>query len=166
MSDDPMQSGYERRRAVAMILLALFYIVAGCFHLAAPGAFVRVVPPWVRDPGVVIFVTGLCELAGVAALLIPRTRKLAAAALSLYAICVFPANIEHAVQDLSGAHHGLGWLYHAPRLFAQPLIVWWSLYAGGLVGGLRIPPERAHQGAIRAVRYPRPSDFTDSSADE
>lgn len=101
-------SRYERRRSVAIVLLAFFYAVAGCFHLARPGAFVRVTPAWVPDPSTVIFVTGLCELAGVVALLVPRTRKLAAVALSLYAVCVYPANIEHAVQDLSGAHQGLG----------------------------------------------------------
>ena len=129
-----------------MIFLALFYAVAGYFHLSTPESFIRVTPLWVPDPAGIIFVTGLCELAGVAALLIPRTRKIAAIALALYAVCVYPANIEHAVQDLSGARHGLGWVYHAPRLFAQPLIVWWSLYAGGVVGGLRIPakPERKH----------------------
>jgi len=127
-----------------MILLAIFYTVAGYFHLSTPENFIRVTPAWVPNPGVFIFVTGLGELAGVVALLIPRTRKLAAIALSLYAICVYPANVEHAVQDLSGAHHGLGWLYHGPRLFAQPLIVWWSLYAGGVVGGLRIPAKLDH----------------------
>ncbi len=115
-----MDSGYERRRAAAMVLLAIFYTVAGCFHLAKPEAFARVTPAWVPDASALIFVTGLCEFAGVVALLIPRTRKLAAVALSLYAICVYPANVEHAVQDLSGAHQGLGWLYHAPRLFVQP----------------------------------------------
>lgn len=134
-----MQGRYERRRTIAMILLAIFYTVAGAFHLSTPGSFIKVTPAWVPNPGAIIFVTGLCELAGVVALLIPRTRKLAAVALSLYAVCVYPANIEHAVQDLSGANHGLGWLYHAPRLFAQPFILWWSLYAGGVVGGLRIP---------------------------
>ena len=122
-----------------MIFLAIFYAVAGYFHLSAPESFIRVTPDWVRNPHEIIFVTGLCELAGAAALLMPRTRKIAAIALALYAVCVYPANIEHAVQDLSGADHGLGWLYHGPRLFAQPLILWWSLYAGGVVGGLRIP---------------------------
>jgi uncharacterized membrane protein len=94
----------------------------------------------------VVFVTGLFELAAVAALLFPRTRKLGAVALAAYAFCVYPANIAHAVQDLSGQHQGLGWFYHAPRLFAQPFIVWWALYAGGLVGGLRIPPRQDADG--------------------
>jgi uncharacterized membrane protein len=139
-----MQAGYERRRTIAMALLAVFYVVAGYFHLATPGTFVRVTPAWVPHADAIILVTGLCELAGALALLIPRTRKLAAVALSLYAVCVYPANIAHALQDLSGQHHGLGWLYHAPRLFAQPFIAWWSLYAGGVVGGLRIPPKLDH----------------------
>jgi uncharacterized membrane protein len=134
-----IQARYEHRRSVAMVLLAIFYGTAGIFHLAAPGSFIRVTPPWVPNPGAIILVTGLSELAGVVALLIPQTRKLGAIGLSLYAVCVYPANIEHAVQDLSGVHHGPGWLYHAPRLFAQPFIVWWTLYAGGIAGGLRIP---------------------------
>lgn len=141
MSEASPQVRYERRRAIAMVLLALFYVVAGYFHLATPGTFLRVTPAWVPYPDVVVLLTGVCELAGVVALLIPRTRKLGAVALSIYAICVYPANVGHAVQDLSGQHVGLGWLYHAPRLFAQPFIVWWSLYAGGVVGGLRIPPK-------------------------
>lgn len=127
-----------------MVLLALFYVVAGYFHLTAPQAFARITPPWVPYPDAVILLTGLAELTGVATLLIPRTRKFGAIALSIYAICVYPANVAHAVQDLSDPHHGLRWLYHAPRLFVQPLIVWWSLYAGGVVGGLRMPPN-VHQ---------------------
>ena len=132
-------TSYERRRAVAMVLLGMFYGVAGYFHLAKPEGFIPVTPAWVPDPAGVVFLTGLFEIAAVAALLIPRTRKLAGVALSLYAICVYPANVQHAANELSAAPHGLAWLYHAPRLFAQPLIVWWSLYAAGVVGGLRIP---------------------------
>lgn len=141
MSKSFMHSSLERRRAVALTLLAIFYGVAGYFHLATPETFIRVTPDWVRNPAAIVFLTGVYEIAAVVALLIPRTRKLAGVALSLYAICVYPANVQHAVQDLSGTPHGLGWLYHAPRLFAQPLIVWWSLYAAGVVGGMCIPPK-------------------------
>jgi hypothetical protein len=27
----------------------------------------------------------------------------------------------------------LGWDYHAPRLAAQPFLVWWALWAGGII---------------------------------
>jgi len=127
----------NRRQAIARVLLVIFYGAAGCFHLVMPGAFVHVTPDWVPYPAQVVMITGACELAGVIGLSLLQTRRFAAIMLALYAVCVFPANIEHAVQDLSPPQHGLGWMYHAPRLFAQPFIVWWALYAGGIVGGLR-----------------------------
>ena len=51
--------------------------------------------------------------------------------LALYAVCVFPANIKHAIDDLSSGT-GLPIWYHAPRLLLQPLIVWWALWASKL----------------------------------
>ncbi len=51
--------------------------------------------------------------------------------LALYAVCVFPANIKHAIDDLSSGS-GLPIWYHAPRLLLQPLIIWWALWAGGM----------------------------------
>ncbi len=98
-------------------------------HVADPRPFLRITPGWVPWPAQVIFLTGLCEIAGAIGLAIPRTRKLAGVMLALYAVCVFPANINHARQDL-GSGHGLGMGYHLPRLLAQPLIVWWALFAG------------------------------------
>jgi uncharacterized membrane protein len=73
VSDSSMPASYERRRSVARALLAIFYIVAGYFHLASPNAFISVTPAWVPYPHAVILVTGLAELAGVLALLVPRT---------------------------------------------------------------------------------------------
>jgi uncharacterized membrane protein len=76
-------------------------------------------------------VTGGAELLGALGLFISPIRSLAGAMLALYALCVYPANILHAVHDLSTGT-GLGWAYHYPRLFAQPFICWWALAAGGV----------------------------------
>ncbi len=126
----------ERGRAVALVALCLFYLAAGVIHLLSPSTFVSVTPPWVPDASLVVMVTGQCEIAGAFGLLIVRTRKLAGVMLALYALLVFPANIMHAVQDLSTGT-GLGWAYHYPRLFVQPLICWWALWAAGVVGRAR-----------------------------
>jgi uncharacterized membrane protein len=62
-----------------------------------------------------------------------RFRGAAGVALALYAVCVYPANIKHAFGALPpGAPH-LGWLYHAPRLAFQPVLVWWALFAGEII---------------------------------
>jgi hypothetical protein len=57
--------------------------------------------------------------------------------LALYALCVWPANFHHMQMDMAwlgkGAAQGLGLGYHLPRLLAQPLIIWWALWASGAV---------------------------------
>ena len=90
---------------------------------------VPLMPSIVPYPMTVILLTGLAEMAGAVGLFIPRMRVLAGTMLALYAVCVFPVNVNQAVHDLSTGT-GLGWAYHYPRLFVQPLICWWALVAG------------------------------------
>lgn len=92
----------------------------------------RIVPPGVPFPRLVVVATGLCELAGALALLSPRWRIAAGRALALYALCVWPANMWHAVLDLRSGT-GLPLAYHGPRLALQPLVIWWALWASGAV---------------------------------
>ena len=113
--------------------MAILYFAAGIAHLRAPEAFVAITPAWVPDPARVIFVTGLCEIAGAAALLTRSLRQAAGAMLALYAICVFPANIKHALEAIPVNGVTLSWWYHAPRLALQPALVWWALYCGEVV---------------------------------
>ena len=123
------------RRAARWLLIAC-YAVAGVAHLVVTDAMVAITPGWVPHPHAVVIATGLCELAGAAALATRlgggRWRRAAGWALALYALCVFPANINHAIHDLT-THRGLGWSYHGPRLLLQPLIIWWALWASGAV---------------------------------
>ena len=123
----------SRGRAAVRWSLAVLYAVAGTLHIVSPGAFLLITPDWVPFPRQVIVGTGLCELAGAAGLLTRRVRSLAGGALALYAVCVFPANIKHAIHGLPVGHVQLGWWYHLPRLAFQPVFVWWALVAGGVV---------------------------------
>ena len=118
-------------RTVARAVLAAIYLAAGIFHLATPAPFLLITPDWVPFPRQVIMATGLCELAGAAGLLTVRLRRAAGFGLALYAVCVYPANIKHAMGGLPGVQ--LGMWYHVPRLLLQPVLVWWALFAGGLV---------------------------------
>lgn len=121
-----------RARRHARWLLIAFYALAGAGHLYFTDAMVRIVPHWVPAPRTVVLATGVCELAGAIGLMTTRWRRAAGWALAAYALCVWPANVQHAIQDLS---HGTGlpiW-YHAPRLALQPLIIWWALWASGAV---------------------------------
>lgn len=122
-------------QGVLRILLGALYGAAGVLHLALPAPFLKVTPGWVPAAPLVIALTGLAELAGAAALLQPWSAPLRRAAgwgLAAYALCVWPANINHMMMDLARPDHGLGLAYHLPRMAAQPLLIWAALWTGGV----------------------------------
>ena len=122
--------------------LALFYGLAGIGHFVFAKALVTIVPPWVPAPRAVVLLTGAFELAAAIALLLPslRLRRLSAIGLALYAVAVYPANIQHALLDLARPEGGLGLWYHLPRLLLQPALVLWPLQACGIIRLARRPP--------------------------
>jgi len=121
-----------RSRRLARLLLALAYAAVGIVHLKSPDGFLPIMPDFVPFPREVVLATGVAELAGAIGLMIPRLRIAAAWGLAAYAVCVFPANIKHAVEAVAINGQVLGWGYHGPRLLAQPLIAWWALWGGGV----------------------------------
>ncbi|MEC7931037.1 MAG: DoxX family protein [Pseudomonadota bacterium] len=122
-----------RGRRIALFVLATAYALAGVAHLTRPSGFVAITPGWVPAPAIVVALTGVAELAGAAGLLIRPLRRAAGIGLALYALCVWPANFNHALNDipLGGTH--LSWWYHGPRLALQPLLIWLPLWASGVI---------------------------------
>jgi len=114
-------------------LLAAFYAFAGVIHLINPAPFLTITPAWVPAPVAVVLLTGVAEILGAIGLVQPFSLKLRQAAgwgLALYALCVWPANINHFAMDMARADGGLGLGYHVPRMFAQPVIIWLALWVG------------------------------------
>ncbi len=122
MSDD--------RRWLRLGLIGLYGFI-GVVHLAAPESFLPIMPAWVPEPRSVVLGTGLCEIAAAFALMLPwpALHRAAGIGLALYAVCVFPANLKHAVEGISVPPIPDTWWYHGPRLAFQPVMVWWALYA-------------------------------------
>ncbi len=139
---------HQAGRRVMRWLMVVFYGAAGIIHLTSPAAFLPIVPDWVPEPRTVILITGACELAGAMGLVTRRWRWWAGVMLALYAGCVFPANIKHAIEGVNLPQLPSSWWYHGPRLLAQPLIVWWALFCSGVIDwpfGQRRDPTRAAQ---------------------
>lgn len=124
------------KRKVLRLVLAAFYFVAGVIHVATPAPFLTIMPGWVPFPEVVVLLTGVAELLGAVGLAQGFSRPLrhmAAIGLALYAVCVFPANINHFILDMAKPGKGLGLGYHVPRMFAQPLVIWLALWVGSVI---------------------------------
>ncbi len=120
-------------RLILRLLIAAFYLGAGWLHLTAPGGFLRIMPPLIPYPEAVVAFTGACEIAGALGLLIPQTRRWAGLMLALYALCVWPANVYHALWQVHVPSLPDSWWYHGPRLAFQPVLIWAALFAGGVM---------------------------------
>ncbi|GLS43830.1 DoxX family protein [Methylobacterium brachythecii] len=105
----------------------------GVVHLVATDRFLPIMPDWVPHPWLVVVITGLCEIAGAVALTVPRLQRFAGILFALYAVCVFPANLKHALDHVSVPPIPDSWWYHGPRLALQPIIVWWALFAAHVI---------------------------------
>ena len=114
-------------------LMAAFYLGAGLLHLRSPEPFLPIVPDWVPAPRAIVVLTGVAEILGAIGLLVPRLRQAAGIGLALYALCVFPANIKHAIEGIALTGLPSSWWYHAPRLALQPALIWWALYVGEVI---------------------------------
>jgi len=124
-------------RLALRLLLAAAYAFAGYAHLVRPEPFLMITPSWVPFPEAVVFGTGVAEILGAIGLAQPFSRPLRQAAgigLALYALCVWPANINHFAMDMALEDGGLGLAYHVPRMFAQPLLIWLALWTGEVIG--------------------------------
>ena len=122
-------------RTLLRLLLALLYMIAGVLHIVTPGPFLSIMPRGLPFPEQIVLLTGVAELLGAIALAqgwSQGLRRAGAIGLALYAICVFPANINHFALDMARPDNGLGLAYHIPRMIAQTVIVWWALWAGGV----------------------------------
>ena len=122
-------------RIITRWFLVAAYLAAGVLHIAVPAPFLGIMPRFVPLPETVVFWTGVAEILGAIGLAqgtSPGLRRAAAIGLALYALCVWPANIQHMIDDLGGSG-GLGPAYHIPRMIAQPIVIWAALWAGRVI---------------------------------
>jgi uncharacterized membrane protein len=113
--------------ATRLGLAAMFWFTAAAHFNSMRADLIRMVPPSIPHPEVMVTFTGVCEILGAIGLLLPPTRKIAALALILMLIAVLPANI-HAAQSgvmLRGAPP----TPLVPRVALQLLfiaLIWWT----------------------------------------
>lgn len=119
-------------RTILLWLLAAIYVPFGVLHIAASHSFLPIMPPPLPFKLQLIVFTGACEIGGGIGLLVPRTRRMAAIWLAIYALCVWPANIYQALWRVHVPPPPDSWWYHGPRLAFQPVLVWWPLFAAGV----------------------------------
>lgn len=114
--------------AATRVGLAVMFLFTAAAHFNSMRAdLVRMTPPGLPNPELIVTFTGLCEIAGAVGLLIPRTRKAAAVALIVFLLAVLPANIHAARSGIT-----LRGAPPTPLVVRIPLqllfmtLIWWS----------------------------------------
>lgn len=113
------------------VLLAAFFVGAGTLHFVFPNAYVRIVPPPLPVPGLLVILIGVAEILGGFGLVVPFFRRAAAWGLVLLLFAVFPANIFVAVAHVPfPGIFGQNWVQWLRLPLQIPLILWTLRYTG------------------------------------
>jgi uncharacterized membrane protein len=120
---------------IAIRILIGLFLVSGVLHLVNPGAFLWLMPPWLPQPILLIYASGVFELVAAVGLLFKQ--KWAALLAVVTLVGVWPANIWFAFSVLPSGDPGLiaaAWI----RLPLQlPLIYYAWKYSGFRLSRLR-----------------------------
>ena len=103
--------------------MSLLYIAAGLNHFINPVIYIRIMPPWLPEPLLLLYISGFFEVLGGAMLWSKRFQPWAAWGLIVLLIAVVPANIHMALHPnlTPGIPEWLLWV----RLPLQiPLMLW------------------------------------------
>jgi uncharacterized membrane protein len=127
------QKTSRTRQTVLRILLGLFLVFAGTSHLTVAWAeFLAQVPTWLPVNGdLMVVVSGIAEIAlGLALIFLVKPRVLAGLAAAAFFVLIFPGNISQYVNriDAFGLNSDQA---RFVRLFWQPMLVIWALWATG-----------------------------------
>lgn len=104
--------------------LAVMFAFTGVAHFnRMRGDLIRMVPPQLPNPTALVTLTGVAELIGAIALLVPPISRWAAIGLALLLVVMFPANIHAARSGVT-----LGGRRATPLTLRLPLqLVWIGL---------------------------------------
>ena len=117
----------SKTRNLALGFVILWFVAGGVAHFLLTDSFLRIVPPYIPFPLAAVYVSGVLELIGALAILMPRTRALGGIGLIVLTVLVTPANFymwrhPELFPDISEFLLGA-------RLPAQVLLVaciWWA----------------------------------------
>ena len=112
-----------RSRAVALWVLAAFFVVAGANHFLNPGPYLAMMPPYLPWHEALIVVSGVAEIVGGLGILIPKMRWLAGWGLIVLLVAVFPANVQVALYGWPGVQIPQWTLW--ARLPLQGVLIAW-----------------------------------------
>lgn len=123
----------SRARVVTRWVAAAAMSAVGVLHFVNPEPFVKIVPRALPAPLLLVYLSGVAEIAGGLGLLWERTRKAAGWGLVALYVAVFPANINMAVNNIAMGPEPVPPAILWGRLLLQPVFIAVALWVAGLL---------------------------------
>ncbi len=116
-------AGEKIKRSVGSWVVISAFLLSGVFHLINPAGFMFLMPPWLPEPILLIYLSGVAELIAAIGLLLRQ--KWAPVFTVLVLIAVWPANWWFAIDAIATNPDIalVAWL----RLPLQIPLIWWAL---------------------------------------
>lgn len=111
------------KRSVGSWVVISAFLFSGVFHLINPAGFMFLMPPWLPEPILLIYLSGVAELIAAIGLLLRQ--KWAPVFTVLVLLAVWPANWWFAIDAITTNPDIalVAWL----RLPLQIPLIWWAL---------------------------------------
>jgi uncharacterized membrane protein len=118
------QRDYNARRAAGIGLTVLF-VFTGIGHFIETASLAQMLPPWIPERVLLVYLTGVLEFAVAAGFLIERSRRFTGWVAAVMLVLFFPVNVYAAFNHVSMGGHAWGPVYLLIRGPLQGIILLW-----------------------------------------
>ena len=112
-------------RGAAVIGLGILFIFTGMGHFLKTELMAQMLPPWVPERVLLVYLTGVLEFAIAVGFLIPKSRRLTGWVAVVVLVLFFPINIYAAINHIPMGGHRWGPVYLFIRAPLQGIILFW-----------------------------------------
>jgi uncharacterized membrane protein len=134
-------------RGAAAIGLGILFIFTGIGHFIQTEPMAQMLPPWVPERTLLVYLTGGLEFAIAVGFLAPRSRRFTGWVAAVVLVLFFPANIYAAINHIPMGGHAWGPVYLLIRAPVQLIILCWVYWFT-----IRQPNTALHADAPQAAR--------------
>lgn len=115
-------------KKLSVLLLGIFFIVAGINHFLMPDFYLPLIPPYIPFPQMVNYLAGIAEIFLGIVFLVPKYRPIASKGIILLLVLFIPSHVHFiligsCVENGLCVHPAIAWL----RLVViHPLLIFWA----------------------------------------
>lgn len=112
-------------RGAAAIGLGILFIFTGIGHFIQTESMAQMLPPWVPERKLLVYLTGGLEFTIAVGFLVPKSRRFTGWVAAVVLVLFFPANIYAAINHVPMGGHAWGPAYLFIRAPLQAILLFW-----------------------------------------